>query len=322
MVPFDSASIQIIEDDDFVIKAVGGKLPKNVIGYRLKIEDDKLAHPMLEEQRTVLIGDISTHSDWLTAPEIKDVKSWIGAPLIVRGDCIGVLTVDGYEENQFDESDANLVSSFAIHAGIAIENTRLFKELEDSYTQTVSSLANAIDVRDSYTNGHSQRLAAIALETGKILNCDANALEDIYWAALLHDIGKIGIPDHILLKPSSLNDEEFEVIRQHPEIGEGIIEPIKKLAHLAPIIRSHQERHDGNGYPDELRENEIPLAARIISVADAFVAMTDDRVYRKASTMEKAIEEIKRCSGSQFDPEVVEAFLVGLNNKDVPLDTD
>jgi len=316
VVPFESASIQIIDAEDLVISAVAGSLPKNVVGYRLSILEDKFAHPMLDEHRTVFYEDISQLSGWLMAPGTENIKSWIGAPLIVRGKCIGLLTVDGYEKNQFNHEDAQLVTAFAIHAGIAIENSRMFKEIEDSYSQTVSALANAIDVRDSYINGHSQRLADFAIETGRLLNCEEGAIEDIYWAALLHDIGKIGVPDKILNKPGKLSPEEFEVIKQHPAIGERIIEPIKKLAHLGPIIRAHQEKYDGSGYPDQLQGNEIPLASRIISVADAFVAMTDDRVYRKAYSLEKAINEIKISSGTQFDPEVVDAFLLVIKNYD------
>ena len=316
VVPFESASIQIIDGEDLVISAVGGQLPKNSVGFRLPILENKFARPMLEDHRTVFYEDISLHPGWLVAPGTEKIKSWIGAPLIARGKCIGILTVDGYEINQFNHEDAQLVTSFAIHAGIAIENSRMFKEIEESYSQTVSALANAIDVRDSYINGHSQRLANFAIEIGRILQCDESAIEDIYWGALLHDIGKIGVPDEILNKPSKLTEEEFEVIKQHPAIGERIIEPIKKLAHLGPIIRAHQEKHDGSGYPDKLKGNEIPLASRIIAVADAFVAMTDDRVYRKAVSVEKALNEIKRSSGIQFDPEVVDAFMIAIKDYD------
>ncbi len=314
VVPFESASIQIIDENDLVISAVAGELSKNVLGYRLPIKEDKVSHPILNEHRTIFSGDIKNHPDWLLAPGTEKVESWIGAPLVSRGECIGVLTVDGYKKNQFTKEDSQLVSSFAIHAAIAIENSRLFKEIEDSYSQTVSALANAIDVRDSYTNGHSQRLAKLAKETGRILNCSGKTLDDIYWAALLHDIGKIGVPDEILRKPAKLTAEEFSIIKQHPEIGERIIEPIKKLAHLAPVIRSHQEKFNGSGYPDGLKGNEIPLAARIISVADAYVAMTDDRVYQKAMSVQEAIVEINECAGSQFDPEVVVSFLQAIRN--------
>jgi putative methionine-R-sulfoxide reductase with GAF domain len=228
VVPFESASIQIIDEDDLVISAVAGALSKDILGYRLPIKEDKRSHPMLEENRAAFYGNIKEHPDWLLAPGTENVESWIGAPLISRGKCIGVLTVDGYKLNQFNIKDSQLVSSFAIHAAIAIENSRLFKEIEDSYSQTVSALANAIDVRDSYTNDHSQRLAKLAIETGRHLNCSRKEVDAIYWAALLHDIGKISVPDEILRKPSKLTKAEFSIIKEHPAIGERIIEPIKK----------------------------------------------------------------------------------------------
>jgi PAS domain S-box-containing protein len=309
VVPFDSASIQIVKGNALSIRAVAGTLDKSAIGFELPIDKDKFAHPLLFEQRTVLYEDISQHADWMKAPGGEGVKSWIGAPLIVRGEAIGVLTVDGYEAKQFTQADAQVVSTFAIHAGIALENARLFDEAQDAYVQTVSALASAIDVRDSYTSGHSERLADFAVEIGKQLGCSPEELVDIQWAGLLHDIGKIGVPDDILRKPSALENHEWEIMRKHPEIGAHIVEPVRNLSAVAPIIRAHQERYDGSGYPDGLKGEGIPKIARIISVADAYVAMTDERVYRKALSHDQALAELKQFAGSQFDPQVVDAFL-------------
>jgi putative nucleotidyltransferase with HDIG domain len=312
VVPFDSASIQIIKGANLKIHAVAGNLKPEIVGFELPINEDKFAHPLLFEHRTVLYQDISNHPDWLQAPEAENVRSWIGAPLMVRGECIGVLTVDGYQANQFTTGDSQLVATFAIHAGLALENARLFEEAQDAYVQTVSALASAIDVRDSYTSGHSQRLAELAEATGRMMGCSPEELVDIRWGALLHDIGKIGVPDEILRKPGTLEAHEEEIMRKHPEIGAHIVEPVKNLAGVAPIIRAHQERFDGMGYPDGLKAMAIPKIARIISVADAYVAMTDERVYRKSRSKEEAVKELKRCAGSQFDPEVVDAFLKAL----------
>lgn len=314
VVPFDSASVQLVRGENLVIHAVAGMLPSSQVGFELSIKDDKFAHPLLFEQRTILHEDISLHPDWMQIPGAERVKSWIGAPLIARGNCIGVLTIDGYTAKQFSQADADLVSYFAIHAGIALENVRLFEEAQDAYLQTVSALASAIDVRDTYTSGHSQRLVDLAVETGRLLGCTPDELVDIKWGALLHDIGKIGVPDEILRKPSSLEQGELEIMRQHPEIGARIVEPVRNLATVAPIIRAHQERYDGSGYPDGLKGEQIPKIARIISVADAYVAMTDERVYRQARSKEEAVAELKRCSGTQFDPHVVDAFLQALES--------
>jgi putative nucleotidyltransferase with HDIG domain len=313
VVPFDSASIQIIKGENLSVRAIAGALKNNIIGYEIPIVSDKVAHPLLFEHRTMIYEDISQHPEWISGPSSDLIKSWIGAPLIVRGECIGVLTVDGFRTKQFSSGDAQLVSSFAIHAGIALENARLFEEAQEAYVQTVGALASAIDVRDSYTSGHSQRLADLAVKTGEFMGSTEEELIDIRWGALLHDIGKIGVPDDILRKPGVLEAHEEQIMHQHPEIGARIVERVKSLSGIAPIIRAHQERYDGLGYPDGLSATAIPKVARIISVADAYVAMTDERVYRKARSHEEAIEELRKCSGSQFDPEVVKAFMKALD---------
>ncbi|HEY4717772.1 MAG TPA: GAF domain-containing protein [Anaerolineales bacterium] len=309
VVPFDSASIQIIKGDNLSVRAIAGELNTNIIGFEIPIETDKVAHPLLYQHRTMIYEDISNHPDWVQLSLSESIKSWIGAPLIVRGESIGVLTVDGFRPKQFSQADAQLVSTFAIHAGIALENARLFEEAQEAYVQTVSALASAIDVRDSYTSGHSQRLAELAVKIGETMGCSLEELVDLRWGALLHDIGKIGVPDEILRKPGSLEEREVKIMRGHPEIGARIVEGVKSLSGVAPIIRAHQERFDGKGYPDGLRGQDIPKVARIISVADAYVAMTDERVYRKARSHEEAIIELKRCKGTQFDPEVIMALL-------------
>jgi len=313
VVHFDSASIQITKGENLSVRAIAGALQSEVIGLELPIQAAKLAHPPLFEHRTVIHEDVSQNPGWIKTAASPLIKSWIGAPLIVRGESIGILSVDGYRINQFSSADAQLVSTFANHAGIALENARLFEEAQEAYVQTVGALASAIDVRDSYTSGHSQRLADLAVKTGELMGCTEDELMDIRWGALLHDIGKIGVPDDILRKPGLLEADEEQIMHQHPEIGARIVERVKSLSGVAPIIRAHQERYDGLGYPDGLRATAIPKVARIVSVADAYVAMTDERVYRKARNNTEAIQELKRCSGSQFDPEVVQAFLRALD---------
>lgn len=185
----------------------------------------------------------------------------------------------------------------------------LFDNMELTYNSIVSTLANAIEVRDYYTSDHSNRIATLAVETAKLLGYDKKGLERVRLAAMLHDIGKIGIPDHILNKPGPLTEKERIIIMKHPEIGAKIVSTVNEFSDIAYIIRAHQEKFDGTGYPDGLLGDEIPLSARIISAIDAYIAITDERPYKPARSELDAQKELIANAGTQFDPQVVEAFL-------------
>jgi len=185
----------------------------------------------------------------------------------------------------------------------------LFTRLKSSYQTTLEALATALDTRDSETLGHSLRVAAYTIWVAQKMGVREPELTDIYRGALLHDVGKIGVPDAILRKPGKLTPEEWVEMRKHPEIGDRILEGIGFLEAARPIVLSHQERFDGTGYPRKLKGAEIPLGARIFAVVDTLDAMTSDRVYRKALPYEAARAEIIKYSGTQFDPEVVKVFL-------------
>jgi len=196
---------------------------------------------------------------------------------------------------------------------VAIENARLFIEMEDALLQTVDALATVIDLRDTYTITHSRQIANFAAHIARLLNCSTEEISAIYWGGLLHDIGKIGIPDAVLLKPAILDEKEWEIIHKHPEIGAQLVYQIKKLSNVAPIILYSHERYDGKGYPRGIKGEEIPLGARIIAVVDAYSAMITDRVYRSAMSINEAIQELKRFSGTQFDRKVVDVFIDYMN---------
>jgi putative nucleotidyltransferase with HDIG domain len=168
-------------------------------------------------------------------------------------------------------------------------------------------------MRDTYTSSHSQRIAEWAAYTAHLLGCTDQEIQAIYWGGLLHDIGKIGIPDSILRKPGKLDKHEWDIIRQHTTHGAKLIAPIKKLTDVAPIIEYSHERYDGSGYPHGLKGKAIPLGARIIGVVDSYSAMRDERSYKRAFSHEEAIEELKRNSDILFDPEVVTTFLYVFN---------
>ncbi len=184
-----------------------------------------------------------------------------------------------------------------------------YHELEDTYRSTLEALGSALDTRDIGTEAHSRRVHGYALATARAFGVAPPMMRDLAHGVLLHDIGKIGIPDAILLKPGSLTPDEWKVMRSHPEIGKRLIEKIPFLVGAIPVVWCHHEKWDGNGYPRGLKAEEIPLNARIFAVVDAFDAMTFDRPYSKAIPFEAAIAEIKRCAGSHFDPKVVESFL-------------
>lgn len=186
---------------------------------------------------------------------------------------------------------------------------RALRRIEETYDQTLEALGAALDLRDASTAGHSNRVTRYAVEIAQTMGLSADQLHELTRGAYLHDIGKIGIPDGILLKDGPLSRQEQEVMRSHVAIGYQLVKRIRFLAPAAEIVLAHQERYDGAGYPLGLRGGDIPLGARIFAVADTFDAMTSDRPYRKAMPAEVAVEEIRREAGRQFDPEVVRAFL-------------
>jgi putative nucleotidyltransferase with HDIG domain len=190
-----------------------------------------------------------------------------------------------------------------------------YRELKGLYEGLIYSFVNAIDTKSPWTKGHSERVTNYALWIAVEMGLDSDVIENLRIAALLHDIGKIGTYDIILDSPQKLSSEEIGLINLHPVKGEMILKPIKQLQHLLPIIRHHHERVDGQGYPDGLKGDEIPLLSRIICVADSFDSMTSDRPYRSAGTIEFAVSELKSCSNSQFDPTVVDAFIRVLDKK-------
>ena len=237
-------------------------------------------------------------------------KNIICVPVKIKEKIIGVLeAVNKQGGGRFDEEDLSLFTSLADQAAIALDNSRLYRELEEMFFQTADSLADAIEQRDPYTGGHTQRVTLYSQAIGKYLQLKPSERKWLKITSVLHDIGKIGIEDHILKKPERLNPQEFEMIKRHSEIGAKIVEHIRQLKEIIPGVKYHHEQVNGKGYPDGLMGKDIPVLAKIVAVADTYDAMTTDRPYRKAMEKEEAIEEMKRCSGTQLDKEVVEAFV-------------
>jgi len=202
-----------------------------------------------------------------------------------------------------------VVQSGIVKYEMAASKSKLVCDLSELFYKTIKSIAYALDAKDTYTHGHSMRVTLYSLLLAKKLNLSEDLMEEIETTGLLHDIGRIAIPEKILLKPGKLTDEEYEIIKTHPELGERLVHSINKLKLVSNWLKSHHERYDGKGYPEGLVGEEIPVSARIIALADTYDAMTTDRAYRKRLSHETAIQEIKDCSGTQFDPKLAELFI-------------
>jgi len=244
------------------------------------------------------------------APVNREVENVMVTPLYVRNENFGVLLVeDKRTEPDFTETDITFLNMLLKKASLVIENRALYETIYANLIDTLRSLVSTIEAKDKYTQRHSDQVTKVALLIAKEIKCSKEELEIIQFAGMLHDIGKIGISDAILQKKGRLTNEEFEKIKEHPVIGARILEPLGMLPHEKAIIRHHHERWDGKGYPDGLAGRDIPFLARIVSLADAYDAMTSDRVYRKGLSHELALQEIERNAGYQFDANLVKAFI-------------
>ena len=231
-------------------------------------------------------------------------------PLLSSEGTLGAITVGSHHtDRRFASDDVRLLSTIANHVTIAVGNIGLFSSVQEAYLATVRALAAAVDAKDPYTRGHSDGVARYALMIGEAAGVSQEQMTALEMAAYLHDIGKIGISEDILLKPGKLTDAEMSQMRHHPLIGANILKPVAFPWPIAPIVRHHHEHYDGGGYPAGLRGEEIPFLARVLTVADAFEAMVADRPYRRGRSQQEAILELRRCSGSQFDPRVVDTFI-------------
>jgi HD-GYP domain-containing protein (c-di-GMP phosphodiesterase class II) len=278
------------------------------------VRADILQMYLAEELRAGKDALIDSTQDGLKYQWPDTVRNIIAVPLGNAEKMSGCLVAtNALEKPDFDTTDIKLFNSVANQCMVFIENNRLFDELKELFIGCLKALTNSIDAKDQYTRGHSERVAFIsrwiAEQLARVRPVSEKLIHHVYLAGLLHDIGKIGIGESVLRKNGRLTEEEFAIIQSHPRIGASILSGIHQMEEIVPGVLGHHERMDGKGYPQGLKGDEIPLVARIVSLADAFDAMTSRRVYRNAMNIQKALDIIEDGMGTQFDEEIARVFL-------------
>jgi len=267
---------------------------------------NSLAQKVLESENLCVVheGDSQVRFSDVWVPH-RPIKA-IGLPLFSEGRAFGalILTVE-HSGDSFSADDVEFLRTLASHVSVASRNAQLYRSLEISYLDTVAALAAAVDAKDAYTRGHSERVMRNSVHLARALGLPQREVNMIRYSALLHDVGKIGLPTHILSTKARLTEEEFNLVKQHPVIGHEIVRPISFLQPALDGIRSHHERWDGHGYPEGLAGENIPFMGRLLTLADTWDAMAHDRFYRRARSTEEIVKEFLDCSATQFDPSLV-----------------
>lgn len=292
------------EEEGFVLRAAVG-LDTGQVNL-LRVADD---HPFCRRVMGSAQAMILEEGEPLPAG-MPASRPMLAVPLVSQQNVLGLLcAAERDPRRDFDQHDIRALGYMADAAAVAVHNQLHRRSLEQFTYQTIRAMISAVEARDEYTSGHSQRVVRNALAAGRRLGLPPDDVRALELGGILHDVGKIGIPDAILNKPGKLTEEEFDVIRSHPGIGARMVSHLSFLGKAMDVICYHHERYDGAGYPTGMRGEEIPLVARILAVADTFDAMTSTRSYRPALSVETALTEIQKQSGSQFDPRCVDVFL-------------
>lgn len=304
---FNDSCIFLVEGDKLVFK--GGY--KNDTWYK-NIGVDISIHEGIcgwaaRHGESALVNDVLKDPRYIS--RANGIRSELAVPIKVGSEVFGVVNLESMRPNQFKKADQELSITIASQLGIALSNMRHQNELKKALLQIITALAKSIETKDDVTGHHCERMEQYAIQIGKQMNLSAARIENLRRAAILHDIGKIGVQGNILDKPGRLTSEEFKIMQEHPTFGANILREVDFLKDVANIVEQHHERIDGMGYPKGISNVEIALEARIIAVVDAYDAMTSDRPYRKGLSRQEAIQELKKHSGSQFDPQIVQVFL-------------
>jgi putative nucleotidyltransferase with HDIG domain len=255
-----------------------------------------------------VVNDTSTDPDYLVRDPATDPRSELAVPIRVDGNVWGVLNLEELHGDAFEPSDATLMRTVANQLGVTLHRIGIYRELERALVTTLTVLGAAMEVRDAYTALHEEAVAELAVAIAAELGLDPARQRMIRYAALTHDIGKLAVPNEILHKPGPLDDHEWEIMRRHTIVGADMLARIPFFEDVVELVRGHHERWDGGGYPDGLAGDDIPVGARILCVCDSYNAMITNRPYRAAMTPAAALQELRRCTGRQFDPAVVAAI--------------
>ena len=313
-----ASSLMLLNDkrNELIIYSIYGTThdPKRKIQLKL-FEASPLIKVLEDKTPKTISGVFLSNSN----PLLKELfgENLLCAPLVYQDNVSGLMTICRLEDQKepFSTQEMNLVFNLASQTAIAIANSKLNRDIEKTYFETISALALAVDAKDKYSLGHLDRVADYSVSIGKRLGLDDDDLNTLRAAARLHDLGKIGIPDEILKKDGGLTDEEWVIMRRHPEIGESIIKPVRSLQPLCDLIRHHHEKLDGTGYPDRLKKEEISPLVRILSVADVYDALTTERSYRPRKSRPEAIN-ILRSMKDHLDQDIVNILVESLETED------
>jgi len=323
----DAAAVFLLDPHTLTLEYAAGRgfRTYNVDRTRRRLDDSYALRAALE-RKTISIPDLSREEvDLAQSPLIVDESfvAFFSVPFIAKGQVKGVLEVYRRSPLYPNSEWMSFLETLAGQVAIAIDNLALFKDLHSSNTQltlaydaTIQGLSRALDLRDKETEGHTQRVADMTVRLARAFGMMDNELVHVRRGALLHDMGKMGIPDAILLKPGPLTEEEWVIMRRHPEYAYEMFSPIEYLRPALDIPYYHHEKWDGTGYPEGLKGDEIPLAARLFAVVDVWDALTSERPYRPAWSKEKTLSYIKEQSGKHFDPRAVEMFFALLQLQD------
>ncbi|MEE8359805.1 MAG: HD-GYP domain-containing protein [Candidatus Omnitrophota bacterium] len=314
----DHASLFLIDDTGkhLMLVAAKGFTRNEMHNIAILGSWERINYRVAKSKKPVVVNNIHTHPIFRKEklPFSKKnipLNSFISVPLIAKKKIIGVLIVSNKagHRNTFTKDDQKLLMALANHVSIALLNAKLYKNLENLFLSTVTSLANAVDAKDPYTHGHSERVMKYSVAIAEKMKQPKSFIRRLKLSSLLHDVGKIGIKDHILGKTDRLTEEEVKTIREHPQIGVNIVSSIIGSEQIVRGIADHHEWVNGAGYPKRVKDKEISQEGKIIAVADAFDALTTNRPYQKKFSNKGACIEIAQSSGTQFDPEVIKAFL-------------